>query len=382
MRILNVFQTYALFGKGNHAAKIQTISKYLVARGHHVEILAVDYARRLRGSTEQAEGVQVDYVGAGLQLRNVSLSPGALPFLVRKVAAFDIVHIYGIYDLLGLYTAAACRAFGVPYVVEPMGMFVPIVNSLRLKGAYHALVGRPMFAGAARLIATSEQEANELRSQGIPNAQIVTRLNGIDLAEFRDLPARGAFRAELGIAADTPLVMYLGRLAKKKALEVLAEAVANLGPDVHLAIVGPDERDGTIARLEAIRLERGLGARLHLAEARYGRARIQALVDADLFVLPSINENFGNVAAEAIACGVPAIVSDGCGIAPYINGRAARVVASNVGAMTAAIRELLAPGPARDALLAGCAGVTREMSWDGRIAEMEKLYGELRRLPT
>ena len=175
------------------------------------------------------------------------------------------------------------------------------------------------------------------------------------------------------------MVLYFGRISRKKGLDLLTKAFAELPADAHLAIVGPDDRDGSIAQLEGLRRAMKLEGRMHIAGARFGRGRLEAFVDADVFVLPSINENFGNVAAESIACGVPAIVSDQCGIAPILGDRAGRVVPYDQAALTRAMQTLLFDRDARARAVSACAAVAAELSWDERITEMEALYARVAR---
>src|SRR5262249_39100547 len=150
-------------------------------------------------------------------------------FLRARLQNFDVVHIFGLYDLLGPAVAAECRRRGVPYVVEPIGMFLPIVRSLRLKRMYHGVWGGKMLRGAQFLIATSDQEAGELESAGLPRDRIVLRRNGVDQA-----PAphkRGTFRSEHGIPAGVKLVLFLGRLSRKKSPDLLLRAFAMISAD-------------------------------------------------------------------------------------------------------------------------------------------------------
>jgi glycosyltransferase involved in cell wall biosynthesis len=93
--------------------------------------------------------------------------------------------------------------------------------------------------------------------------------------------------------------------------------------------------------------------------------------------LPSLNENFGNTAAEAVACGTPVIVTETCGVAPLVNGRAGLVVPVNAAALSQALARLLDDDSLRQRFREGCAGLTRELGWDEPVAIMEQLYSEL-----
>ena len=96
-----------------------------------------------------------------------------------------------------------------------------------------------------------------------------------------------------------------------------------------------------------------------------------------MFVLPSQNENFGNTAAEAVACGTPVLVTDRCGIAPIVDRRAGVVVPHDRAALEAGLGQIL-DNPAFAAnLRAGCPAVARSLGWAEPLAEMDVLYSEL-----
>lgn len=254
-------------------------------------------------------------------------------------------------------------------------MFRPIVRNIALKRLYRRLFGWPIVRGAARVVATSELERNEVIAEGIAAAQLVVRRNGVDMGDPKTL-ARGPFRREIGIDDESPLVLYLGRLSRKKGLDLLVEAASGLPAAATLAIAGPDDGDGCMRDLERIRARLGLDGRVRLLGPRFGADKYAAFADADVFVLPSRSENFGNAAAEAVTCGVPVVVTDRCGIAPLVRDRAGLVVPCEVEALRSALARLIADQDLRDRLRAGTAEVRRELSWDEPVAQMERLYME------
>src|SRR5207245_4920825 len=91
----------------------------------------------------------------------------------RVVPGCDVVHIYGLYDLLGPSVARQCRRQGIPYVLEPLGMHRPIVRSLHKKRVYHLTFGRAVVRGAARVIATSAFERDQLATDGVSPEKLV-----------------------------------------------------------------------------------------------------------------------------------------------------------------------------------------------------------------
>src|SRR5262249_58702201 len=125
-----------------------------------------------------AGGIQSIYLPTWFRYRALTWNPAVGRYCRARLKQFDVVHIFGVYDVLGPAVARSCRKQGIPYGVEPIGMFVPIVRNVTLKRVYHALWGRRMLGGAAAVVATSEQEAEELGAGGIARDKIVLRRNG------------------------------------------------------------------------------------------------------------------------------------------------------------------------------------------------------------
>ena len=105
--------------------------------------------------------------------------------------------------------------------------------------------------------------------------------------------------------------------------------------------------------------------------------RSAAYRDANVFVLPSQNENFGNSAAEAMACGTPVVVTDQCGIAPIVDGRAGLVVPHDSRAIAAALKKLLNDDALASQFRDACPGVVRGLSWEQPLSQMEAIYRDI-----
>jgi len=395
MRILNVSATYQPFAEfGGPPVKVEALSEGLVKRGHAVTVLTVDWGleKRLGSIQEQGKadrspfgwrsevnGVQSIYLPTWLRYRATSWNPAVDRYCHARLKEFDIAHIFGLYDLLGPAVAKACKKQNKKYVVEPIGMFVPIVRNLPLKKLYHWLWGQKLFQGASKVIATSEREMEELAAGGIPRGKIVLRRNGVTMPAR--WPERGEFRRTHGIARETKLVLFLGRLSRKKSPELLLEAFAGLpaeivGSPVMLVFAGPDE-GGMQSKLEAMTDKAGIRSRVQFVGPVFGDAKWAAYRDADVFVLPSQNENFGNSAAEAMAAGTPVIVSENCGIASLLSGEAGVVTEHDATAVRSALHQMLSDEQVRARMIAGCAALAAQMGWEEPVREMEAIYGEL-----
>jgi glycosyltransferase involved in cell wall biosynthesis len=395
MRILNVTQTYAPFLEfGGPPVKVRALSEALARRRHKLTVLTADWGlesgfpggvepmgttRSPFGWRQERDDVQAIYLPTWFRYRALSWNPAVKRFAKARLQNFDIVHIFGLYDLLGPAVADECRRRKLPYVVEPIGMFLPIVRSFWLKRIYHSILGGTMLRGARLLIATSQQEVEELASAGTPREKIFLRRNGVAVPEV--LPERGKFRADHGISQDTKVVLFLGRISAKKSPDLLLEAFAMLpasgvNTSVQLVFAGPDE-SGMKARLSQMAERLGVASRVLFCGPLFDVAKWEAYRDADIFVLPSQNENFGNTAAEAAAAGTPVVVTEGCGIAPLLAGVAGLVVPHKAEAIAHGIERLLTEADLRAQFAAGCKEAASRLGWEEPAQEMEALYRQL-----
>jgi glycosyltransferase involved in cell wall biosynthesis len=148
-----------------------------------------------------------------------------------------------------------------------------------------------------------------------------------------------------------------------------------------VVIAGPECESGYISFLRDKARGLGVESRVLFPGALYGNAQKQAYHDATVFALPSRYENFGNTAGEAIVCGTPVLVTDRCGIAPLVDGRAGVVTSYDAKAIAQSLRDLLGNDDLYQRLRAGCPGVARELSWEGLVEQMQTIYEDVRTEP-
>jgi glycosyltransferase involved in cell wall biosynthesis len=418
VRILKVTQTYFPYlNMGGPPAKVRAIARALVERGHEVTVLTADRGgaeggrQKAVGSRQKAEGgeqkaegrrqkaagkeqsakgkgprsgweaddhgVKAVYLRTLQNYRATTINPAIFGFCARRLREYDVVHIYGLYDLLGSVVGWFCRRRGIPYVLEPLGMFGPKVRSERKKNLYRKLIGNALFTGAQVVVATSETERAELIAGGMDESKILLRRNGINLDDFESLPPRGSFRAKHNIHPERLLAVFVGRLSFIKGLDLLVKAFARIDNEAYLIIAGPDDEDGCAREVKKLIGELELHDRVTLADPLYAEEKLQAFVDADLVVLPSRYESFGNVAAEAIACGTPVLVTNQCGIAPLVDGRAGLVVPCDVDSLRDGLERLMNDKNLLARLRDGCKSIARSLSWEEPVETMERVYESL-----
>lgn len=257
--------------------------------------------------------------------RRFSFSP-ALHRALRNLESRDLIRIHSLF-LFPQWTAYRyALETGTPYLVTFHGALDPWLRRrgrLR-KRTVDALWQTDMLERAAAIHVTTEEE-REATADVAPKVPRFVIPNGITTSDFRDLPDPAAFRRSALGGFDGQLISYLGRISRKKAIDVLLRAFAVLTdefPDTLLAIIGPDD-EGLRPQLERLARELGIAPRVRFTGPAYGPDRLAALAATDIWVLPSHTENFGVAVIEAMAAGLPVVISKEVNIA-----RAAREAAA------------------------------------------------------
>ena len=314
--------------------------------------------------------------------RRSAYAPELRKALRREISQFDLVRIHGLYLYPQYAAASEAQRADIPYIVTPHGALDPWLrrNGRVRKRMTDLAWQRRMLRDAAAIHATTEAESlllDEVVPEG-PSRRIVG--NGVATKLFETLPARGAFRTSLGIDPDSALILFLGRMARKKAIDVLIRAVARL-PDrsLALAIVGPDDEDLT-AELRRLAATLGIDGLVHFAGPLYGSSRLQALADADLWILPSHTENFGNAVLEAMAASVPTVVSTQVNLAPdIVAARAGSVVRPDETALAGEIERLLDDPEERARIAAAGRAFADHYDWRHVAKQLASMYSEFAR---
>lgn len=350
---------------GGPAEALRGLAAAQVRQGLTVTVLATYSAG---GGSTVAEGLRER--GVRVQLVGPCYPPlgwrCGLGHAVRDaVGAAEVVHIHAVWEQVQHTAAVEARRAAKPYIIRPCGMLDPwsLAQGHTKKRLYLAWRLRRDLARSAALHFTTSIERDLTKPLGLSTPALVEP-NGINPAEFADLPPRGMFRVSHAIPADAPLVLYLGRLHPKKGLDILIPAFAKLTPQTHLAVAGPDP-DGYGASFAAALPRLGIAGRVHFVGMVRGAEKLAAYRDADLFVLPSRQENFGNTVVESLAVGTPVVVSDQVNLWPVVRSeQVGSVVPLEVEALAVELAAWLADPQRRVA--AGERGrelVRREFDW-------------------
>ena len=315
----------------------------------------------------RASGIEVLTIGPCLG--KLMWHPATGRVVRSAIDSADIVHVHGLWEDVHHQAAAASRRIGRPYVMRPCGMLDPwsLARSRWLKQLFLAARLRTDLNRAAAIHFTSALERESAAPLRL-HAPTVVEGNGIDLDLFRDRPPRGRFKARLPFG-DRPFVLFLGRVTPKKGLDLIVRALAEPRcAGICLAVVGPDEQPFR-TRVDALVRELGVADRVHFAGMLRGPSVVDALVDAEISLLPSLQENFATSVLESLAAGTPVIVSDQVDIHPDISREAVgAVIPRTVEALASALAEWMADPDRRRSAGQRARAYGLRHGWDG-IAE-------------
>lgn len=327
MNILHVIPFVAPAFGGTVAVASQ-LSREQAKRGHHVTVLTSDYGYDEVYAQEIEEcGATVIPLPTVVNLGLFIYTPSINRWLKQNGRAFDIVHMHNYRAYQNDCVSAYAKRHHIPYIVQAHGSVLPIVEKQHMKRLYDRFWGNALLAGAERVIALTDVEKSQYQSMGVPEDRIAIIPNGIELAPFDTLPKHGGFRRRLSITDETQILLFMGRLARVKRPDLLLEAFADLAirwPDLLLVFAGPDDGCGPVLRERADTL--GLTDRVIFPGYLDEEKKLEALVDADLFVLPSEYECFPVALVEALTAGLPVVVTDACGIAELVQSTGAGMV--------------------------------------------------------
>ena len=378
MHILCVIPFYKpAYVYGGPTRSIPTLCENLVTLGCDVTV----YTTNANGSTvlpvtpnqaNMVDGVEVYYFQRsvrGTYFYSANLGQACH----RHAREFDLIYVASNWGYPFVPACRSAQAARTPYVITPRASFKRNTWEGRFakKLCYHWLVERRLINRAAAVHYTTALERNDSLWLKLRPPDFIIP-NPVDLAEFEQLPPRGLFRAKYGIPSDREVILYLGRVEPAKGLDIALESfakVAMTNPKANLVIAGPEE-DNYRRVLDRMIVALNIVKRVLLTGLLDARTRLEALFDTDVFILTSYSENLGMSAVEAMAAGVPVLVSDRVGLADDIQHEQMGVVVPlDVEAIARHLRELLNSPDQRQLMGRRAAQIVREKYAPRPVAE-------------
>jgi glycosyltransferase involved in cell wall biosynthesis len=299
-------------------------------------------------------------------------------WLAKHVQEYDLLHIHALFSYAALPAAFFAQRRQAPYIVRPLGTLSRYgVHQRRpwLKRLSLQLIEQHILRNAEVIHYTSRQEQSEAMELGLRRPAVVIP-NPVELPAV-SMPA-GQFRRRYPWLAQRTIILFLSRLDPKKGLDLLLPAFARIRashPQAALVIAGNGE-PAFVQGMQRQAEQLGIAGNVLWTGFLAAADKESALSDADIFVLPSYSENFGNVVVEAMACGLPVVVSDQVGIAHEIAAaEAGLVVDCSVASLDNALQELISnPGLQSRLASNGHTLLARSFSLPAITAQLIELY--------
>lgn len=373
---------YPNVGAGGPVRVMRSYGSALTSLGHNVTIYCANIAypqfHKMTESTIEAgmHGMRVVYLNTNLRLSHgLTISFDLLRFLNREMKSFDVVHLFGPRDFFTTMAAIYARKYGVPYIIHTVGSLNYNNSKVLLKTLWDAVIGRRIIYGAKYVVESNEEQVKYLLSYGIPfgKTAVISWSPDSDLVECQT--QRGSFRDKYGIPPEAKVILFLGRVSKKKRLDLVIQALAILNnPDYFLVVVGHDD-DGSMEILKKSARELMLDNRVIWVGPIHSPESAAVYHDSDVFVLVSDNESVPMALLEACSLGVPVIISDHTGMSELIKNKAGFVVETTPKAVALGLKNLFQNPSLRQKFAdGGKRMVAQHFSQDALGAKLVNLY--------
>jgi len=306
---------------GGPVAGLRAVTPELDLLGHETEFLTVD---------DPADGFIQSWVGRvhalGPVKNRYARSPLLKSWLEKNINRYDAVVVHGLWQDLGRTVSEVCRTPGTPpYFVIPHGMLDPGLKKTYpfrhfKKWIYWQLIERHVLREARAVLFTCEEE-RRLARETFPryecNEAVISY--GAAVPKDKDPAFATTWQTRCPAVTNRTFWLYLGRVHSKKGVDLLLRAYARvrqLSPTLalpslpDLVIAGPCLDESYLSALKQLATNKKIAPYVHWVGMLTGAAKWGALQAAEIFILPSHQENFGIAVVEALACGRPVLITD------------------------------------------------------------------------
>jgi glycosyltransferase involved in cell wall biosynthesis len=313
--------------RGGPVAFLKHLSAVHAAMGVNVAILTLE-----RNEPDWVTDLSVSAIECGQSRGTYGYNTWMEGKLTEIAGSFETMVVHGLWQYHGLCAMRVSARTGVPYYVFPHGMLDPwFKKSYRFKHLkkqlYWLVAERRMLEGAKAVLFTSHYESRLAKSTFFPEAHYRSRILhlGVPRAPADAEQMREVFLQRFPHLRGRRFLLFLGRLHPKKGCDLLVRAMACIRPPIDLVFAGPSVNQRYAARLK--RSAQGLP--VTFAGMLQGDTKCGALVSAEALILPSHQENFGLVVAEALSFGTPVLLSKQVNVAEDVQSFRAGFVEPN-----------------------------------------------------
>tara|TARA_B110000503_G_C7065695_1_gene378649 strand:- start:26 stop:1192 length:1167 start_codon:yes stop_codon:yes gene_type:complete len=311
MKILHSFILFSIEIGGGTSDFIYKICKAQVKAGLKPTVLSGSYAfdQFLADTLDQ---VDFHVERTWLYKQGFSLMPWLIPWCRNNLQQYDIVHMHAYRTFQNVVLYYYCKKYNIPYVMDAHGSVPYFTKKKFIKKIFDKFIGKFILKNANVLLAETEVGVDEYINldKTINKNKIVILSPPFDTDEYLQLPKKGNFRKKYNISLDEKVISFLGRVHYIKGNDFLIKGFAEFvkcNQNSKLVIIGPD--DGHMVECKEIVNNLGIKDKVIFTGFLGGEYKNSALVDSDIVVQLSRQEQGAWAPLEAVLCETPIVVT-------------------------------------------------------------------------
>jgi glycosyltransferase involved in cell wall biosynthesis len=298
---------------GGPTMSVAMLCEELILAGVNVEV----FTTTANGTDELPVNINAPVIVDGVPVTyfkritkdHTHFSPSLLKAVWKRAPEFDAIHIHAWWNLVSVFACMLALRRGIPVILSPRGTLSSysfINNNSGKKKLIHVFLGKRLLNNC-HIHVTSQREADGISNLVLPKS-ITTIPNFVKLRAYHSEDAPFSY--------DPFKLLFFSRIEEKKGLDILLGALKQVTVPFHLTIAGDGEK-AYINRLKASVTDTKLNAKITWA-GFFNDDKFELLRRHHLLVLPSHDENFGNVVIESLSTGTAVLISENVGLAAYV----------------------------------------------------------------
>ncbi len=296
----------------------------------------------------------------------------------KNIKNFDIIHLHDYRSFQALLVHHYAKKYNIPYILQAHGSLPSILEKKRLKNLFDSIWGKKIVNDATKIFALNKMEAEQYTNMGVNVDKIEIIPNGVNFSDNQNSPMKGKFREKYSIDKNKKIILFLGRIHKIKGIDLLIEAfkiILNKQINTILVIVGEDK--GFLNHLKCLIKNLNItDSEIIFTGPLFDEDKLEAYLDADVYVLPSRYEMFPMTVLEAWNAGNPVITTNKCGISDIVKG-AGIVAKYDKNSLAESIIKIITNKELTEKYTNNGKVILKNLKWENIVQKIEENYSGL-----